>query len=434
MEAKKVGRDGKYMVYEVRIELDESKSMLEQEQAIQEAVNAAGREATKDALKNFDVSGEPLMVGGVKYTRRATQTEQYECPYGRITVEREVYQNSKGGRIFCPLENAARIIAGTTPKFAQILSYKYGNGGCRAVVKDLAETTGRVICPAFVQTVSEVVGANAEFYEEKDIYSLPADMGTPVQVSLSLDGTCMLMSEDGWREAMAGTISFFDRDGERIHTIYIGATPEHGKAEFLARFEREIERVKALYPNCTYIGLADGAASNWEFLGKRTDKSILDFYHAAEYVKLAAEAMFPGMKKRQVKEKWLNEALHNLKHKPGTAKHLMEEFAAFLPKVNRGYRADMEKVATYFSNHWAKMKYSWQTRHNMPIGSGVIEAACKELIKQRMANSGMRWKDHGAGMVIAIRSLILSSQRWRQFWDKIAQSGCPEHKNFSMIK
>jgi hypothetical protein len=422
------------MVYEVRIELDESKSMLEQEQAIQEAVNAVGREATRDALKSFDVSGEPLLVGGVKHTRRATQTEQYECPYGRITVAREVYQTSKGGRVFCPMESAARIIAGATPKFAKTLSYKYGNGGGRAVVKDLAETTGREICPAFVQTVCEVVGAGAEFYGEKDIYRLPEDMGEPVQISFSLDGTCMLMCEDGWREAMAGTISFFDRDGERLHTIYIGAAPEHGKTEFLTRFEREIKRVKALYPGCVCIGLADGAAANWEFLGRWADKSILDFYHAAEYVKLAAAAMFPGAKKQQSKEKWLSEALHNLKRKPGAARGLLEEFTAFLPKASRGYRADMETVVTYFSNHHEKMKYSWQTRHNMPIGSGVIEAACKELIKQRMANSGMRWKERGAGMVIAIRSLILSPQRWGQFWDKIAGAGCPEHKNFSKIK
>ena len=52
-----------------------------------------------------------------------------------------------------------------------------------------------------------------------------------------MDGTCLLMCEDGWRETMVGTIGFYDRDGERQHTIYLAATPEYGKATFLDRLE-----------------------------------------------------------------------------------------------------------------------------------------------------------------------------------------------------
>ena len=38
------------------------------------------------------------------------------------------------------------------------------------------------------------------------------------------------MTEDGWREAMVGTLDFFDKSGERQHTVYLAATPEYGKA------------------------------------------------------------------------------------------------------------------------------------------------------------------------------------------------------------
>ena len=70
------------------------------------------------------------------------------------------------------------------------------------------------------------------------------------------------------------------RDGERLHTIYVGATPEYGKASFYTRMEGEIEHIKALYPEATYAGVADGAACNWEFLGPHTSFQVLDFYHA----------------------------------------------------------------------------------------------------------------------------------------------------------
>ncbi len=77
------------------------------------------------------------------------------------------------------------------------------------------------------------------------------------------------------------------------------------------------------------------------------------------------------------------------------------------------------------------MNYARQIKDNLPIGSGVTEAACKELIKQRLCNSGMRWKKNGASAVIALRSLVMTGDRWQQFREKISNSGCPSHKNFT---
>jgi hypothetical protein len=48
------------------------------------------------------------------------------------------------------------------------------------------------------------------------------------------------------------------------------------------RMEREIAHVKQLYPRARYVGIADGAKSNWDFLGPHVDEEILDFYHATE--------------------------------------------------------------------------------------------------------------------------------------------------------
>jgi hypothetical protein len=57
------------------------------------------------------------------------------------------------------------------------------------------------------------------------------------------------------------------------------------------------------------------------------------------------------------------------------------------------------------------------------IGSGVTEAACKTLVKQRLCGSGMRWKDQGAKVILSLRALVQSKGRWQQFWDKIDQYG-----------
>jgi len=71
------------------------------------------------------------------------------------------------------------------------------------------------------------------------------------------------------------------------------------------------------------------------------------------------------------------------------------------------------------------MNYAQFRQNHYPIGSGVTEAACKTLIKQRLCCSGMRWKEKGASIILSLRALILTSTRWEQFWDKLNQYGFP---------
>ncbi len=123
----------------------------------------------------------------------------------------------------------------------------------------------------------------------------------------------MLMREDGYRQAMAGSIAFYDRSGNRLHTNYIAGSPEYGKASFFKQMSDEILEVKKQYPDASYVGIADGASDNWKFLEKHTGTQITDFYHATEYLAKASEALFT---KEQEKERvtWLEQRCHDLKH------------------------------------------------------------------------------------------------------------------------
>lgn len=71
------------------------------------------------------------------------------------------------------------------------------------------------------------------------------------------------------------------------------------------------------------------------------------------------------------------------------------------------------------------MNYSQNVSNNLPIGSGVTEAACKVIVKQRLCNSGMKWKAKGASVVLSLRCLTYTENRWEQFWNKIDQYGFP---------
>jgi len=79
------------------------------------------------------------------------------------------------------------------------------------------------------------------------------------------------------------------------------------------------------------------------------------------------------------------------------------------------------------------MIYADQIKNNLSIGSGVTEAACKELIKARFGRSGMRWKNKGAASVLATRSLTMTKGRWGAFWNKILKKGTVNKKNITDI-
>ena len=391
MGAQLLGIEGTQVTIEVTIDL--SRSMLTSEESIQASLNEAGSIATFSALKYLDTDGSAIEIGGVVMRSKGEQSKAYQTPYGEVNVNRHVYQRSGGGKTYCPMERDARIIMTSTPFFAKQVSSKLAYGSAREVQRDLSENHSRPVAVSYIQRVSEAVASIIEAKEESWTY-VPPQMDVEIHsVAIGLDGTCMLMCETGWREAMVGTISLYDKAGERQHTIYIGATPEYGKASFLDRLEREIERTKARYSKAIYLGIADGAASNWQFLKKHTSQQILDFYHASGYLGAVATALYPQDVNQQ--KEWLTQSCHQLKHEAGSAQRLYEQMAQ-LSQSEKHPKAIQEKLnaaVTYFQNHVHQMNYSDYRDRAYPIGSGVTEAACKTVIKQRLCCSGMRWKE-----------------------------------------
>jgi hypothetical protein len=152
---------------------------------------------------------------------------------------------------------------------------------------DLQENHGRVVSRCLIQDVADAVAAVALVKEEDWSDTLPKFDEPPATVAISLDGTCTLKCEDGWREAMVGTLAFYDRDGERQHTVYLATTPEYGKAKVLSHLGAEIGRAKTKCPDAHDVGIADGASGNWEFLGRHTDVQVVDYWHAAYLGKAA---------------------------------------------------------------------------------------------------------------------------------------------------
>ena len=218
-----------------------------------------------------------------------------------------------------------------------------------------------------------------------------------------------------------------NKEYQTPYTIYVGEPPEYGKLNFMNRLEKEIEKINVRYPNAEYIGIADGARNNWPFLEKHTDKQLLDFYHVTEYLSKCSYAAFPQKTGKPERAQWLNERCHELKHDKDAPQDIFNELKKFKRKrkLSEEIRADLLAAITYFENNLHRMNYAEHTQNNLPIGSGITEAACKTLIKQRFCRSGMRWKNGGIKTVLRLRELTQTDGRWPQLWQKINQYGVP---------
>lgn len=88
-----------------------------------------------------------------------------------------------------------------------------------------------------------------------------------------------------------------------------------------------------------------------------------------------------------------------------------------MAKKRRLKRSELEKLEChlgYFENNRVHMKYDEYLIQGYPIGSGVVEGACRHLVKDRMERTGMRWCIDGAQCIQDLRAVYLNDD-WDAF-------------------
>jgi hypothetical protein len=87
-------------------------------------------------------------------------------------------------------------------------------------------------------------------------------------------------------------------------------------------------------------------------------------------------------------------------------------------------------VMTYLENGKNHMRYDIYLKRGYPIGSGVVEGACKNLVKDRMEQCGMRWTIAGAEAVLGMRSIQINGMNSDYWQYHIAQEKQRLYGNF----
>ena len=79
----------------------------------------------------------------------------------------------------------------------------------------------------------------------------------------------------------------------------------------------------------------------------------------------------------------------------------------------------VEGWLTYLAARSEYMKYDEYLAAGYPIGSGVVEGACRHLVKDRMEQAGMRWRIAGAQAILSLRAIYVNDDRETFHADRI---------------
>jgi hypothetical protein len=239
--------------------------------------------------------------------------------------------------------------------------------------------------------------------------TLPEDA---VTLAMSIDSTCVNIRREGCRHATAATLSTYDTNGNRLDTVYVGRMPETGKLQAKRLLEKEVEARMAKQNFKYIVCIADGARDLWRYFCKKCPNTIrvVDFFHVCEHLSKLSDLFFDN---RSEAKTWYKKYRTILKEDPQGASKLIRAapYRRSLIKEN----PEIDSEIKYLQHNRKRMNYFELRQKKLPIGSGVVEAACKNLIGTRMKKSGMRWSVDGGQTILALRSIILSNS-WEKFW------------------
>jgi Uncharacterised protein family (UPF0236) len=201
---------------------------------------------------------------------------------------------------------------------------------------------------------------------------------------------------------------------EKESTTYTGAI-ETAEAFGERLFAEALTR--GLTHAALVVVLGDGAHWIWNMAALHFPHAvhIVDFYHAREHLYKLLKLIFsPGaFYEARCKEwsDWLEQ---------GKVEQIISAASELLPKEEHGRKSAATEIE-YFTTNVERMRYADFRARGLFVGSGVVEAGCKNIIAARMKKSGAKWSVRGANDIIALRCTLASS-RFEDYWAERASA------------
>lgn len=340
-------------------------------------------------------------------------SKRYVTLVGEVELQRAEYRCPACGS-WRPLDEQWGLPKGHfTPGVVQLASSIGGALPFERAAEVLRELSGIGMSASQVRRLSEQVGAEIGRQREQEReWILSGEMvafAPPAVLVLAIDGAHVNTRAGGWKETkvgMAARCEWREREGQStLRATAVEYTAQVGPPEPLGRSLYAVgQRMGGRGRECT-IALGDGAPWIWNQVAEHFPHAVqvLDFYHLAEHVHETARTLFVG-NETQAKD-WSETVLTLLR---------AQETETALEYLRRSGAATADLVK-YITDNQNRVPYRWLEERGYPIGSGMVESACKQIVHTRHRQAGMRWdKEHVQKMLNL--ACCLRSKRWEEFW------------------
>lgn len=437
--------------------------LVEQEARVQQVANGIALGMMSEVFAHADVKAPEVTVNGVRWGNRRELETTYTTKFGDVRTPRGVYQHAGGGPVMVPLEVRLGIVEGRyTPAVARVMTRARASLPAAEAEALLKEAGVAMVSASTLNRIPKALAARYETMRQQINEQLRETEVVPddaVTVQVALDG--VMVPQDGelakprgrktdspkaprhesrygpvnahgpanddgqagrsWHEGAVGTIAYFDKDGERLRTVYLARMPEPKMATLTDDLEQELSHVLAQRPDLDICFASDGDHHQWgvlEVMALRLPRTaiglvlyILDFFHAAEYLTEAAELVYgtDSPDAHATAAEWRE----TLKRAEDGADRVLKSLRYHRDKLPKGKKRErMQEIIDYLArnNKAERLDYAHARELNKPIGTGIVEAAAKTVVNVPMKRAGARFDQHGGQTVMTFRAAVLSDR------------------------
>jgi hypothetical protein len=348
---------------------------------------------------------------------------------GQVRVRRAYYHCKHCHQGHCPRDAALGVTAVCLSRGASEAVALAGalSSFAEAADKTLPKLAGLVVSESTVERTAERVGqdvgerlAKGQTFGDNKAWKWSRDAQGKTVAYVSADATGLGMQGDNaakaeGRMASVGMVWNAGKPGQvRYVCGLVGGLKVLGQPLRNQGAQVGMDRAER------WVAISDGGAGieDWLRLNfARVEAVVLDFWHVAEYLNEWSKVLYPDEGEAEAAaERWCR----RLKHEGGEVV-LSELEQIEVSDRSAAVQESHRVLLVYFTNQVHRMDYPGYRAKGWLIGSGPVEAACKQVVGQRMKGSGMRWGEAGADAVCHLRALFRSEKgQWGAYWNSKA--------------
>lgn len=288
----------------------------------------------------------------------------------------------------------------------------------------LQEFCGLCVSDNTIRKVCQQQATQVEQWQQNDPEATRCFRRAEGGVEFTTDGTCVNTTA-GWKEMRVGVFAKRPAGDPATPAEWAARKlPPPSSRLAIAAIESADEFADRWPVVASRLGInsrgaidvtADGARWIWDRVETYWPQAdgTLDIYHALEHVSDTAKALYG--EGTEPARRWSDRGRDTLLTEgyPGIVKQIDQ---ARPTAVRAPQRKALESLATYMNHQKNHLHYAERLATGRPIGSGMVEGACKHLVGRRLKQTGARWLIPNANRMATLASLLYSDQ-WKHYWN-----------------